>query len=137
MLNQNRGQLRHNNRRRYNTRKLNLFVWNETFDICSNTCFGAFLELHWIYFCQPAKLSFRFWYSPITEPELIIKWYFVSLIWKLSIHDYAREVWDYGKTQTDLTDSAIDQFDWVNLFLDKNINELVILLSSITLFQTK
>ena len=37
---------------------------------------------------------------------------------------YACEVWDYGKAQTD---RAIDQFDWVNLFLDKNINEQVIL----------
>ena len=40
---------------------------------------------------------------------------------------YAREVWDYGKAQTDLINRAIDQFDWVNLFLDKNINEQVIL----------
>ena len=31
---------------------------------------------------------------------------------------YAREVWDYGKAQTDLINRAIDQFDWVNLFLD-------------------
>ena len=34
---------------------------------------------------------------------------------------------DYGKAQTDLINRAIDQFDWVNLFLDKNINEQVIL----------
>ena len=40
---------------------------------------------------------------------------------------YAREVWDYGKAQTDLINCAIDQFDWVNLFLDKNINDQVIL----------
>ena len=40
---------------------------------------------------------------------------------------YARDVWDYGKAQTDLINRAIDQFDWVNLFLDKNINEQVIL----------
>ena len=40
---------------------------------------------------------------------------------------YAREVWDYGKAQTDLINRAIDQFDWINLFLDKNINEQVIL----------
>ena len=33
---------------------------------------------------------------------------------------YAREVW-YVKAQTDLINRAIDQFDWVNLFLDKNI----------------
>ena len=29
---------------------------------------------------------------------------------------YARELWD-GKTQTDLINRAIDQFDWVKLFL--------------------
>ena len=40
---------------------------------------------------------------------------------------YASEVWDYGRAQTDLINRAIDQFDWVNLFLDKNINEQVIL----------
>ena len=40
---------------------------------------------------------------------------------------YAHEVWDYGKAQTDLINRAIDQFDWINLFLDKNINEQVIL----------
>ena len=33
---------------------------------------------------------------------------------------YAREVWDYGKAQTDLINYAIDQFDQVNLFLDKS-----------------
>ena len=37
---------------------------------------------------------------------------------------YAREVWDYGKAQTDLINRAID---WINLFLDKHINEQVIL----------
>ena len=40
---------------------------------------------------------------------------------------YACEVWDYGKAQTDLINRAIDQFDWVNLFLDENINEQVTL----------
>ena len=40
---------------------------------------------------------------------------------------YACEVGDYGKAQTGLINRAIDQFDWVNLFLDKNINEQVIL----------
>ena len=29
--------------------------------------------------------------------------------------------------ETDLINRAIDQFDWINLFLDKNINEQVIL----------
>ena len=38
---------------------------------------------------------------------------------------YACQVWDYGKAQTDLINRAIDKFDWVNLFLDKNINELL------------
>ena len=42
---------------------------------------------------------------------------------------YTREVWDYGKAQTDLINRAIDQFDWVNLFLDTNINEKVILVN--------
>ena len=37
------------------------------------------------------------------------------------------KIWDYGKAETDLINRAIDQFDWVNLFLDKNINEQVIL----------
>ena len=54
------------------------------------------------------------------------------IFWKLNLkieypQPYASEVWDYGKTQTDLTNRAIDQFDWVNLFLDKNIKEQVIL----------
>ena len=40
---------------------------------------------------------------------------------------YARKVWDYRKAQIDLINRAIDQFDWVNLFLDKNINEQLIL----------
>ena len=40
---------------------------------------------------------------------------------------YSREVWDYGKAQTDLINRAIDQFDWVNLFLGKKINEQVVL----------
>ena len=40
---------------------------------------------------------------------------------------YARQVWDYGKAQTDLINRAIDQFDWANFFLDKNINEQVII----------
>ena len=54
------------------------------------------------------------------------------IFWKLNLkieypQPYASEVWDYGETQTDLTNRAIDQFDWVNLFLDKNIKEQVIL----------
>ena len=40
---------------------------------------------------------------------------------------YSREVCDYGKAQTDLINRAIDHSDWVNLLLDKNINEQVIL----------
>ena len=40
---------------------------------------------------------------------------------------YAHEVWDYRKAQTDLINSAIDQFEWVNLFLDKSINQQIIL----------
>ena len=40
---------------------------------------------------------------------------------------YAHEVWDYGKAQTDLINCSIDQFDWFNIFLDKNIIEQVIL----------
>ena len=39
---------------------------------------------------------------------------------------YASEIFDYGKSQTDLIKREIDQFDWYNLFLDKNINEQVI-----------
>ena len=45
----------------------------------------------------------------------------------------AREVWDYGKAQTDAINRAIDQFDWVNLFLDKSTNEQVILFHRTTL----
>ena len=40
---------------------------------------------------------------------------------------YAHEVWNYGNTESDLINHAIDQFDWVNLFLDKNINAQVTL----------
>ena len=46
---------------------------------------------------------------------------------------YTPEVWDHGKTQTDLINCAIDQFDWVNLFLDKNINVQVIFFNRIIL----
>ena len=42
---------------------------------------------------------------------------------------YACEIWDYGKVQTDLINRVIDQFDLSNLFLDKNINEQVILIN--------
>ena len=40
---------------------------------------------------------------------------------------YAPEVRDCGKAQTGLINRAVDPFDWVNLFLDKIINEQVIL----------
>ena len=40
---------------------------------------------------------------------------------------YAREVWTYRKAQTDLVNNVIDKFNWVNLFLDKNINKQIIL----------
>ena len=40
---------------------------------------------------------------------------------------YAHEVCNHGKAQTDLINCAIDQFDWVNLLLDKIINGQVIL----------
>ena len=43
---------------------------------------------------------------------------------------YARNVWVYGKAQTDLINHAIDQFDWVNLILDNNINEQALFFSS-------
>ena len=36
---------------------------------------------------------------------------------------YPREIWVYGKAQTDLINRAINQFNWVNLFFDKSINE--------------
>ena len=43
---------------------------------------------------------------------------------------YACEVQDYGKAQNDsINRPTINQFDWVNLYLDKNINEQVILLN--------
>ena len=29
---------------------------------------------------------------------------------------YGREVWEYGKAQTELINLAIDHFDWVNFF---------------------
>ena len=40
---------------------------------------------------------------------------------------YAREFWGYRKAQTDLINPTIDQFHWVNLFLDKKINKQIIL----------
>ena len=116
-----------NSRRRYNIGKLNFFVRNEKLDICSNTCFTLFLKLHWTYFCQLAKLNYRFWCTRTA----IIKLYFVNLFcklfWKVSMPSYAPEVRDYGKAQTGLINRAVDPFDWVNLFLDKIINEQVIL----------
>ena len=33
----------------------------------------------------------------------------------------AREIWVYGMTQTGFINRAIDQFDWVKLFLDKKL----------------
>ena len=43
---------------------------------------------------------------------------------------YACEVQDYGKAQNDsINRPTINQFDWVNLYLDKNINEQVTLLN--------
>ena len=81
----------HNDRRRYNTGKRNFFIWNETIDICSNTYFTAFLKLHWPHFCQPAKLSYRFWYSPVTAPELSSSSYIIvirhgKIVWKHGPH---------------------------------------------------
>ena len=40
---------------------------------------------------------------------------------------YVRDVGNYGKARTYLIYHALDQFYWLNLFLDKNINEQVIL----------
>ena len=40
---------------------------------------------------------------------------------------YVRDVGNYGKVRTSLIYHALDQFYWLNLFLDKNINEQVIL----------
>ena len=45
------------------------------------------------------------------------------------VSTYAHEIWDYGKAQADLINRAINQFESVNLFLDRNINEQVILFS--------
>ena len=56
---------------------------------------------------------------------------------------YAREVCDYGQARSNFINRVIDQFDWVNLYLDKNINEQVILFNRTilnifhTLSQTK
>ena len=51
---------------------------------------------------------------------------FCKLNLKIEYQPYAREFWDYGKAQTDLINLSIDHFDWVNIFLDRNINEQVI-----------
>ena len=40
---------------------------------------------------------------------------------------YTREVCDYGQARKDFINGVINQFDWVNLYLDKNINKQVIL----------
>ena len=40
---------------------------------------------------------------------------------------YVRKAWNYKNAQTDLTNCAIDQFDWVILILNKNINKHVII----------
>ena len=43
---------------------------------------------------------------------------------------YACEVQDYGKAQNDsINRPTVNQFDWVNLYLDNNINEQVTLLN--------
>ena len=60
----------HNNRRRFNIGKPNLCMERSNWYICSNRYFITFLKLHWPYFCQPVKLSYRFWYSSITAPKL-------------------------------------------------------------------
>ena len=40
---------------------------------------------------------------------------------------YARKAWNYKNAQIDLINCAIDQFDWVILILNKNINKHVII----------
>ena len=94
--------------------KLEFFVWNETIEICSNTYFTTFLSiLVFIHHCTRI---------------VTIKLFFVNLIWKLSIcHLTLVKSGINGKCQTDLINRAIDLFDWINLFLDKNFNEKVIL----------
>ena len=38
---------------------------------------------------------------------------------------YTREVWDYGKSQFDLINKAIENFDWNNLFSGQDIHDQV------------
>ena len=45
----------------------------------------------------------------------------------------ARKVLDYGKTQSDSINHAVDEFIWVNLFWYKSINEQVTLFNRTTL----
>ena len=64
---------------------------------------------------------------------VFIKLYFVNITWKWESTSYARKVWDYRKAQTDIINRAIDHFDYVNLFLGKDINEQVILFKQVIL----
>ena len=36
---------------------------------------------------------------------------------------YNREIWDYNKAETDLINRSIENDDWSNLFLGKNVHE--------------
>ena len=77
-----------------------------------------------------AKFSYRFWYLSITAPHQDC--YHQILSCKLNsknecLPPYARKVWGYGKTQTDIINGVIYQFDLVNLFLAGKNNEEVIL----------
>ena len=97
----------------YNFGKLNFFVWNETFDIWTNTYFTALLKLHWFSFL-------------LTRPDLVIdsgihlslhqdchhQVIFCKLNFKIKYPPpYGRQFCIYGKAQTDLINLAIDQFD--------------------------
>ena len=116
------------NRRRYNIGKPDFFVWNETIDICSNTYFAVFLKLQWPYFVNKPNLDINSGIHPSLHQSCDHQVIFCKLNLKIEYPSpYAHEVCNHGKAQTDLINCAIDQFDWVNLLLDKIINGQVIL----------
>ena len=110
----------HNNRRRYNIGKLNLFVCNETTDT-----FPTHILQH-----SSSYIDLIFASLPILvidsgiHPSLLQNCHHQVMFCKLNLKieyppTYARALWDYGKAQIDVINRAIDQCNRVNLFLDK------------------
>ena len=63
-------------------------------------------------------------FIPDSIRNAIIKFYTPNLICKYP-PPYTLEVWDYGKTQFNLINKAIQNFDWNKLFSGQDIHNQV------------